>query len=1083
MRRAICFCGKFLFWGVVVVGLAAAGALLMITSHVDEAVRAEVQRVFTKHYAGLHVSVRSAQRVEGQGLFVRGLSIKSPDLEGPRSELLYVDEILLATRNTLDDLMLGQLRVDHISLRRMALRAVRRPDGTWSTTRLLPLPDFGGPMPTATIEDGSVEIFDPQRSPPSTLTLRRINLQITPGRKEAVHRQVETQAVLNVEGKLAGDVFEEVTVAGWLDPAAGNWAVAGSVEQLLIAPETWQALPGSLTPHAAAMDNFHGKADATFDVAFQPGWQKAVSASAPYQFDIRGKLYDGRYEDGRLPFPLHDIAAQVRLSNSGWRIDGLTAEGSGSTFQLDLRRDGWSETSPLSLQASAQRFHVDDSMAELLPAPLADLWRQYRPRGLLNADVAIAYDGRSWTPELTVHCLDTSFVYENFPYPITGAQGEITLEGDLLNFAVQARAAGEPLTIQGSFENATKAPAGWVEYICEGPVPIDSRLLAALDTDALRGSRDVLVMMDAGGNLASSGRFDVVRLPSGEAQVNEHVHLRWEDGSVEYEKFPYPLHDITGEIELWNGQYTFRNLQGQNDSGRVACHGSYRDDGEGPRLTLNVVCRDLPLEEELRRAFAPNVQQVWASLRPQGTLDRVNMQLRYSPHNEQLDISLAAVKWPENQGATGQPVSIYPQAFPYRLNQLEGELRYRNGYIELNNLSARHGTNQVAVSGFCEMGDDGSWRLQFSRLNTENLSFDRDLISALPEDLAAGIAPLNVRGPVTLSGAIEFRRGGRPQDQIITDWDINVDLENGRIQCGVALNNIHGAIRLTGTNSEHGFHSRGELNVDSLMYQGFQFTHVQGPIWIDRDRVAFGAWAETPQQGQSPRRLQARLLGGTVAADAHVALDGDKYFTLQAQLDQADLAQFAREFLPRQRKISGRASGTLRLSGTSSGTDTLRGDGHLWLRNADIYELPLMVALLKILKIKPLDKTAFTSSDVDFHINGEDIYLDRIVFNGDAISLKGAGEVNLQRRVNLKFYTLVGNESRRIPLIWPLLADASRRILMIEVTGSLENPVTTRNVLPGLNSTIERLFSEELGAPGGQNRPARTGSDRPQYQR
>ena len=90
--------------------------------------------------------------------------------------------------------------------------------------------------------------------------------------------------------------------------------------------------------------------------------------------------------------------------------------------------------------------------------------------------------------------------------------------------------------------------------------------------------------------------------------------------------------------------------------------------------------------------------------------------------------------------------------------------------------------------------------------------------------------------------------------------------------------------------------------------------------------------------------------------------------------------------------------------------------------------------------------------------------------------------MNLDRQVNLQFYTLVGNESRRIPVIWPLMAGASRRILMIEVTGTLDDPVTVRNVLPGLNSTIERLFSEELN---GQNRQ-RTGgaADNPtRYQR
>jgi hypothetical protein len=154
--------------------------------------------------------------------------------------------------------------------------------------------------------------------------------------------------------------------------------------------------------------------------------------------------------------------------------------------------------------------------------------------------------------------------------------------------------------------------------------------------------------------------------------------------------------------------------------------------------------------------------------------------------------------------------------------------------------------------------------------------------------------------------------------------------------------------------------------------------------------------------------------------------------------------------------------------------------GKLWLRNADIYELPVMVALLKILSIKrPLDTTAFTASDIDFRINGEDVYLDRMVFDGDAISLKGTGEVNFDRRVHLNFYTLVGSESRRIPIVWPLLADASRRILMIEITGTLDEPVTTRHVLPGLNSTLQQLFSEELGGspPNSPSGPPRA-SDR-----
>ena len=45
------------------------------------------------------------------------------------------------------------------------------------------------------------------------------------------------------------------------------------------------------------------------------------------------------------------------------------------------------------------------------------------------------------------------------------------------------------------------------------------------------------------------------------------------------------------------------------------------------------------------------------------------------------------------------------------------------------------------------------------------------------------------------------------------------------------------------------------------------------------------------------------------------------------------------------------------------------------------------------------DKTAFTTSDMDFRIRGSDIYFDRLNFNGDAISLRGNGEMNLDREI------------------------------------------------------------------------------------
>ena len=55
-----------------------------------------------------------------------------------------------------------------------------------------------------------------------------------------------------------------------------------------------------------------------------------------------------------------------------------------------------------------------------------------------------------------------------------------------------------------------------------------------------------------------------------------------------------------------------------------------------------------------------------------------------------------------------------------------------------------------------------------------------------------------------------------------------------------------------------------------------------------------------------------------------------------------------------------------------------------------------MISMLKILSIKAPDPNAFSQSDIDFHIEGEHVYFDKLDFKGDAISLLGKGEMNFQ---------------------------------------------------------------------------------------
>jgi hypothetical protein len=119
-----------------------------------------------------------------------------------------------------------------------------------------------------------------------------------------------------------------------------------------------------------------------------------------------------------------------------------------------------------------------------------------------------------------------------------------------------------------------------------------------------------------------------------------------------------------------------------------------------------------------------------------------------------------------------------------------------------------------------------------------------------------------------------------------------------------------------------------------------------------------------------------------------------------------------------------------------------------------------MVAMLKLLSVQRPDRTAFSTSEIDFRIEGDDLALERIDFSGDAISLKGEGRVNMERQVSLKFYPVMGREERQIPLFRPLLGETGKQFMLIEVTGTLDRPDFHRTMLPKLDDRLRELFPE-----------------------
>ncbi len=742
------------------------------------------------------------------------------------------------------------------------------------------------------------------------------------------------------------------------------------------------------------------------------------------------------------------------MDNDGIHVDQLTAKSGRTSLNLFGELRGFTPGAPMFVQVEADHLLIGRDWESRLTGELRELWRKFLPAGELHAQLRLSFDGERWQPEIKLTCINVSYTFYKFPFRVDRATGVVTLRDNHLSMDLKAFAGGRPIKIDAEVDNPGPRFTGAVVVRGEN-MPVDPNLLAALKPKPQEILR----------SLNPVGTFDflmrVWRDRADQPYVNQQLALELNRCSVLFDKFPYPLNNVTGTVQMKDGHWWFDNLQGTNDTGTIFCHGSLKPALDGTELMLHFSGENVPLEEELRDALPPPHQKIWNDFKPRGVVKVRDATVRYLSAKKKPEISFSIEPVP---GTT----SIEPVHFPYRIENLQGIFSYKEvraeqeGRVDFDRVRGVHERTPISASGFCQFTSEGAWRLKFDRLTADRLRVDRDrdLFVALPDKLKKVVADLRPTGPIQMDGELELSRVS-PTSPLQANWkNLTFDLRQASIEAGVTLDNIDGSVSLTGTHDGAHLRCMGELDVDSLTYRDFQFTEVRGPLWIDDTQFILGEHARRAEPGRPARRATAKLYGGTAVADVGVTFAGPTQYTVQATLTDANLARFAGEQLPGKQKLKGKVGGGITLSGVGPGLHGISGQGQVRLREADIYELPLMVALLNIVSLRLPDTRGFTTSDIDFKIDGEHIYLDRIEFVGDAISLTGDGEMNFDSDVRASLAAIVGRSDWQLPVFKNLMGAASGQILQLHVGGSLANPQIRREAFPGINQALEQLQAE-----------------------
>lgn len=1040
--------------GAIVTGVLIYTGVLGI-DRLDEEIRLRVEAKFAAQYPHLSVTVESAQLLHGRGIQVRGLTIRDPQADPEAADLVYIDEILAACDTNLHELLTHEPYVRSVLVRRLHLRATRRRDGTWNTMSLLPLPKFGRHTTPTTIEDSTIEILDPTTGADVPLVLKNLGLRLQVDESpDALTYLPESQSQkpLKVTGELACEHFRRLTLDGWFDPVGGAWALRGDLQDLQVSPALEGSLPLHIPTKILSLHDLHGKLTLAYEITNQG--LEAAGSGLPLRFVVAGTLREARLDDPRLPHPLTELKAKVFCDDHSARLEEVTGRCGTARLYMALQREGWEAHAPLTLKGRIANLALDSALADALDDKQRALWNRFLPSGAVHADFDVRFDGREWLYDVQAQLLNVSIAFDKFPYRVTNAGGKVHARSGFLDIDAYATAGRQRITCQAKLVNPGKDFTGHIAIASDGHLPIDDRFLLALDLS----TQKIVRSLEPRGE--GTFHFRIERQsPEQPVQPNLVVVLR--DCEIRYEKFPYPLERVQGTIIWQGGEWRFEQFSGINDAGYVSAHGHLARDVSGDQLLhLEFTAADLPLEDDLKQALPEKLQALWATLHPGGNLDHVQAIVDLNCTTRQLSVDVQGHKYVRPQMVEERAISLAPAWFPYRLDHVTGSFHYRNGDITLKGIKAQHGRTRLSADALCQLNPDGGWTVTCQRFAADRVELDHDLLAALPTKASELVSRLKLTGPIHLTGGGSITSDGRTPHPSSATWDVAIDLENGSLDAGTKLEHIHGGVRLAGSASSEGFQAQGEVAVDSMIVQGLQLTQVLGPISLDGSRVLLGAWAAQPRTGRPPRQITAKVFGGTISTDAAVAFGDEGAFEIQASLADGDLATISAELMPQRKNLSGKAQGFIKLAGTRKGRHTWNGGGVVRLRDADIYELPVMVALLKILSVRNPDTTAFTTADLDFRIQGDHIYLDRLDFHGDAITLKGSGEMDWQRQLNLQFYTMVGRDELDVPVLRPLLGEASRQLMAIQVSGTLDRPQMTRQAFPGLNETLQQIFPE-----------------------
>ena len=948
----------------------------------------------------------------------------------------------LRVRHEARAMLQGKFVIREVMVAQPVLRLRHREDGTWNLQGMFADPWPGPAMqsPPIVIQNGTVELAESDSG--NVAILRDVSLKL----------ESAGPKVLRFDGTAKGDAFDRLHLQGTVDLATGRVTLAGNLDHLALSETLRERLPAELRPKVKQLG-------LTGEVDLQVGPVIYDPAATPrIRYQAAAQLRSGFWTCPRLPFPINDLSASLAVRDGVLSIE--RAEGYNGNTVVRVPQGtvvlGDPERTPLDLRIDIIDLELDQRLRDWTPKEHKELWEVFKPSGRVSLGVRIVREREGGPPGygVGIDCRDVAMVYKFFKYPLDHVRGRITWQGQKVTLDLQTLVGGKPLRASGTIENPGDLAHVALDFEGEA-LPIDETLFDALPPDICKVVKDFQPTGSVGGH-AHVDRMPPVRdTDPDEGIVKIDAELNLNKGcTMKWVGLPYPVSNLTGQLELHPDNWVFKNMRGSN--GQAVIMGSGKVEQLAPdqlKVDLRLKGESLPFDKQLYDALAPQRawQKTWDTIAPYGSCD-VDATIRLAPRQPNyyhLEIDPGAITGIKPRFNRLARPKIDPGGMiEMRMEDIKGRFIFDNGIVKMIDVGFRfHDAPVKFAHGTVKVEDSGRFALEVSDLRAQDFRLDSRLRDKMPPVMADFARRLDEGKTFRVNGNLKLSWSGKPDELPRCEWDhALVVFNDNTIQAGLPLEHMQGQLdnvwgQSDGTNLE----AHGALRLDSVSLLGQQITQLESPLHVKDGLAALSD-------------IHGHLLGGEFFGGFQVSLDRTPRYNATLELRGANLQSYARSLAGRQR-FRGQVSGKLNLNGLGNDLRSLQGEGEAHITQGDLGQLPGFLALLKALSLSPLTKTAFDTADVAFRIDNGKTLLDPIRFTGDVISFQGGGTLDVQGDLDLRLRVLLGRDRFHMLLVSDALREASGQFLVVQVRGTPAFPKPTVVPFPLATDTFSTIGS------------------------